>query len=345
MVRGLSFCLAAVALAGAMVPPLLVPPRDMQSAPILPIIQEQLASHGAEMLALYRDPAHPNYAIQLERFPARGMNADERGVRAIAGMLNSPPGTPQPARTSPPCSAQGTQCSRIYSVRFSGGTYVTSHAVTLCGDRAGWLNKVIMGSGSSAMAMTQVFARSGDDMYEAEVNSPATGIDTTRAEASLLTLCPPLPAETPQPQVSAGVEAPGGWIAAAIPQTASASGVRMSGEWIRLGPATNTLEALMVVERTDTSGAHTLEEASAILSGAARLENARILTDASSTLCEGQQGWSTSVAGTFNGRQYVVESTAGFADSIWYVASYSRRAEDPDDARARAAIASLCPKV
>jgi hypothetical protein len=203
-----------------------------------------------------------------------------------------------------------------------------------------------MGFGTGATVLTEVLVRSGDDMYAATLNYPPSNGDTLHAESALMTLCPPLPAETPQPRMSPSVAtAPQGWITGAPPPE-TPTRVRMSARWLRLGPQTHTVEYILLAQKTGTSEPHTLQEESDALLGTYQLTNVTILSDAATTLCEGQQGWENTERGDYvDGYSYIVESMVAFADDMWYGITYGRRAEDPEDPQARSTLDSLCPKV
>lgn len=194
------------------------------------------------------------------------------------------------------------------------------------------------------MILTQVFARSGDQMYEATLNYPADAGDPIGAEASLLTLCPPMPSETPQPQPSpAVVQAPQGWVSGVNAPPQSDDTAQYTARWLKLGPNTHTLEFEYVVQKTQTDN-HTAEEQSDLLRATDGLDNVERLQSSGRTLCEGRQGWFSSEKGVFSdGHSYVVESMVANARGTWYGVVYTRRAEDPEDSQARAALDSVCP--
>lgn len=330
-----------------MLPALYSPPKQFAAVPVDSEMQKATAAHGVDILADYRGNIDgATYSIIIERFPAHGMNADEMGVRRIAAMISVRPQPPQQPATPVPCPSAQPHCAQVYHVDFSAGKLLASKPVTLCANRQGWLDKTAMTAGDRTTTIAQVFTRAGDYMYDALMSyaTPATG--AADVEASLLSLCPPEAAPTPQPHASPlPVAAPGGWIAQAIPAD-RIDGLRVDARWMRLGPSSNVIDYLAVYEKPGSNQSTSLKaESDDLRASLGELSNMNVSADHAAPLCGGQSGWASTATGDYtDGHAYVVETVVGYANDTWYSATYTRRADDPEDPAARATLLSLCPR-
>jgi hypothetical protein len=196
----------------------------------------------------------------------------------------------------------------------------------------------------NAVNIVEVYVQSGDDLYMALLSASRDTHVPPRAEASLLSLCPPMPLETAaQQQAPAPLTPPAHWIAGHLTAADAGDGFALTNRWMRLGPNSNELSYLTVQRVSNIPGSMTPQEVSNYYRDASGFDDMKVLDDKSVPLCHGDQGWLNSTSGMHGGRMYISEEVFSQRSSVWYIARYVRSSGDPEDPAARTALLSLCP--
>ncbi|HZT12291.1 MAG TPA: hypothetical protein VFA29_05800 [Candidatus Baltobacteraceae bacterium] len=313
------FFAAALTAAGAK--PLFVPPPGFNHLTRDPALQSRLSGSNSELMAEYR--LHARQSVGPVLLSRDVVITITRGYSYGMG-------------------SQAYAQTRLQMLQEFRGTAIhADKALPLCNGWGGWLVAYTMPRGD--YVYDELYAASGDTAYTVRLYYPKS-IGDRGAVRSLSSFCPPgryVPASALDASVP--FTPPAAWSLAGVPDAgAPFSGI---GRWMHPSAHSRFLESIALVKSPPLGDGSIAQQSSDIINYQRQsMPNFTLAASRPQRLCGRDDGWYASFTVGQRPNAETYEEVIAYGSEATYVASYDRRAGDPENAAAKRALESLCPR-
>ena len=313
------FLAAALTAAGAK--PLFAPPAGFNRLTRDPALEARLSRSNTELMAEYR--LHARQSLGRVLLSRDVVIIITRGYSYGMG-------------------SQAYAQTRLQMLQGFRGTAIRADKVLpLCNGWSGWL--VAYTVPRSDYVYDELYAASGDTAYAVRLSYPS-GIGDRGAVHSLSSFCPPgryVPAWALDPSVP--FAPPADWSPAGAPDAgAPFSGI---GRWMHPSAHSHFMESVALVKSPPLGDGSVAQQSNDIINYQRQsMPNFALAASRPQRLCGRDDGWYASFTVGQRPNAETYEQIIAYGSDATYLASYDRRAGDPENAAAKRALESLCPR-